>query len=42
MDHVAVIEHNDYRSLYQACLEHCNNHDFGSMASFYGPGAPEW
>ena len=32
MDHVAVIEHNDYRSLYQAYLEHCNNHDFGSAA----------
>jgi steroid delta-isomerase-like uncharacterized protein len=32
-----VAQLNDFRSLYQAYLEHCNNHDFGSMASFYSP-----
>ncbi|OBH10012.1 MULTISPECIES: ester cyclase [unclassified Mycobacterium] len=28
---------DDYRSLYKSYLEHCNEHDFDSMASFYTP-----
>lgn len=33
MDHVAVIEHNDYLCPYQAYREQCSHHDIGSMAS---------
>ncbi|WP_197504981.1 ester cyclase [Mycobacterium sp. E3305] len=28
---------DDYQSLYKSYLEHCNEHDFDSMASFYTP-----
>ncbi|OBH35501.1 hypothetical protein A5691_06385 [Mycobacterium sp. E183] len=37
MDHGAVTQPDDYRSLYKSYLEHCNEHDFDSMASFYTP-----
>ncbi|OBG76088.1 hypothetical protein A5701_20360 [Mycobacterium sp. E3305] len=37
MDHGAVTQPDDYQSLYKSYLEHCNEHDFDSMASFYTP-----
>jgi steroid delta-isomerase-like uncharacterized protein len=32
-----MTQSDDYRSLYQSYLKHCNDHDFDSMAAFYTP-----